>query len=108
MTPERARELAYQAWGAWMETDHDDHVADALTKAILQACAEQDAARKGRGDPNGNWLMKPSLDWLENAEHGENQARCRMIAEILRDLWRGDDTLGAMPVAIGAAIKEGK
>jgi len=41
MKPERAREIAYQAWDKWMETDHDDHVADALTKAILQACAEQ-------------------------------------------------------------------
>jgi hypothetical protein len=43
MTPERAREIAYQAWDKWMETDHDDHVADALTKAILQACAEERA-----------------------------------------------------------------
>lgn len=41
MKPERAREIAYQAWDNWMATDHDDHVADALTKAILQACAEQ-------------------------------------------------------------------
>ena len=44
MTPERARELAYQAWGAWMETDHDDHVADVIKQAILKACAEQKEA----------------------------------------------------------------
>ena len=41
MKPERAREIAYQAWDRWMNTDHDDHVADALTKAIILACAEQ-------------------------------------------------------------------
>lgn len=112
MTPERAAEIASR-----IRADYAIGLGakEAIKQAILQACSEercraleQDAARKGRGDPNGNWLMKPSLDWLENAEHGENQARCRMIAEILRDLWRGDDTLGAMPVAIDAAIKEGK
>jgi hypothetical protein len=35
----------------------------------------------------GNWLMKPCLEWLEQAEHGENKQRCQMIADILRDLW---------------------
>jgi len=76
-------------------------------KAAEAKCAalEADAARKVSGGPNVNWLMKPSLDWLENAEHGENQARCRMIAGMLRDLWRGNDTLGAMPVAIGGEKK---
>ena len=39
-------------------------------------------------DPMENWLMKPALEWLEQAEHGGEQQRCKVIAEILRDLWR--------------------
>lgn len=39
-------------------------------------------------DPMENWLMKPSLEWLEQAEHGADQDRCKMIAAMLRDLWQ--------------------
>lgn len=39
-------------------------------------------------DPMENWLMKPALEWLEQAEHGGEQERCKRIAELLRDLWR--------------------
>jgi len=89
----------------WLQSDAERLLA--LANALEAKCAalEADAARKVSGGPNVNWLMKPSLDWLENAEHGENQARCRMIAGMLRDLWRGNDTLGAMPVAIGGEKK---
>jgi hypothetical protein len=39
-------------------------------------------------EPDDVWLIGSSLDWLENAEHGQNKDRCRIIADILRDLWR--------------------
>ena len=34
---------------------------------------------RDRGDPMENWLMKPALEWLEEAEHGAEQGRCRLI-----------------------------
>ena len=102
-------ERDYQITLANKGYDYEGAVEDARHYKEMAKDAQEElakaAARKFRGDPNNNWLMKPSLDWLENAYHGENQARCRMIAGMLRDLWRGDDTLGAMPVAIDAAIK---
>lgn len=102
-------EAELAAYKLWAEVEIADLREDLLDHIRMEKDAQEElakaAARKFRGDPNNNWLMKPSLDWLENAYHGENQARCRMIAGMLRDLWRGDDTLGAMPVAIDAAIK---
>lgn len=44
-----------------------------------------DAPRERPTDPMENWIMKPALEWLEQAEHGENKERCRGIAALLRD-----------------------
>lgn len=49
-----------------------------------------DAPRERPTDPMENWLMKPALEWLEQAEHGENKERCKNIAVLLRTLWAGD------------------
>ena len=38
--------------------------------------------------PESHWLMKPALEWLEQAEHFHDNDRCKMIAAVLRDLWR--------------------
>jgi hypothetical protein len=46
-----------------------------------------------------NWLMKPFLEWLEQAEHGHDNERCKMIAAVFRDLWRNQpaDALSRQP-----------
>lgn len=38
--------------------------------------------------PDDVFLIGSALDWLENAEHLQDNERCKMIAAILRDLWR--------------------
>lgn len=69
-----------------------EHSHRAALAAVVAAFSAPSATAPQRGDPMENWLMKPALEWLEQAEHGENQQRCKMIADLLRDLWRGPST----------------
>jgi hypothetical protein len=48
----------------------------------------KDRSHHAPSQPEENWLMKPALEWLEQAEHGGEKERCQMIADLLRDLWR--------------------
>lgn len=55
---------------------------------VLYADPSALSEREAVGDPMENWLMKPALEWLEQAEHCDNNDRCKRIAALLRDLWR--------------------
>lgn len=85
----------------------DKYSEDEMLKGNLHPPASADDGMvrvpRDRGDPMENWLMKPALEWLEEAEHGAEQGRCRLIAGMLRDLWKNNDTMGAFPVAPAAA-----
>ena len=73
--------------GAWGGPDEVARV-DALLAALDAApCVRVEVAAT---DPMQNWLMKGALEWLEQAEHGGENERCKVIAGMLRSLWRGD------------------
>ena len=91
-----------QQWIAWAKealadinerlTDTQERLTDTQHRnganiARLER-AEACAIAADRGDPMENWLMKPALEWLEQAEHLHDNERCKMIASLLRDLWR--------------------
>lgn len=75
----------------WKQRAEQAEAAPATNSASISSSLV-DAPAQGQAmaqvDPMENWLMKPALEWLEQAEHGGEQQRCKVIAEILRDLWR--------------------
>ena len=87
-----------------MDADLCNAMADEVM-ALAHLAAKERSVQE-RGDPMNNWLMKPSIEWLENAEHGENQDRCKMIAAMLRDLWRGSEL--KVTITINAAVSKGE
>lgn len=70
-----------------VQNGEPDRIADLLEEAAA-ALANEGPINAVPVDPMENWLMKPCLEWLEQAEHGDENKRCQMIASILRDLWK--------------------